>query len=324
MYLYYNTQGELLEFINDKSLQQYNGAEYNKLYVYIADEADDGELPSAVTGITTWFERVSGTPIAYGDILAPSAANEQATSILGPTVSTPTPSEIPYDRKRDLKYFVYGKTYQFLVVTMPTEVLNTNGVYAMSAQVIEGSSLGMVLGPAVYTIKKSAILPDAGITTSQFQYLLAQTRKGTAVFEGRAEVGGEVKDEAPFTLESYQNAICVNNDSAQNAYVAKVPDVEVPRAGDLFIYFYDTANINGQKTALFVVDNVSSVVSSLVDDNLQYTVTMNLEAICFLEGKDAYQQFDTVVRTIPQTLTAEQQAQVWTNLGLSDGDIVEY
>lgn len=241
MYLYYNTQGELLEFINDKSLQQYNGAEYNKLYVYIADEADDGELPSAVTGITTWFERVSGTPIAYGDILAPSEANEQDTSIIGPTVTTITPGQIPYDRKRDLKHFVYGKTYQFLVVTMPTEVLNTNGVYAMSAQVIEGATLGMVLGPAVYTIKRSAILPDATITTSQFQYLLAQ-----AV-----------------------------------AQIKELPDG------------FDFGNH-------ILVGEAGGAV---------------------YDGDIALSE---VLTSREQTLSDEQKAQMWANLGLSNGDIVEY
>lgn len=324
MYLYYNTQGELLEFINDKSLQQYNGAEYNKLYVYIADEADDGNLPSAVTGITTWFERVSGTPIAYGDILAPSDANEESTSIAGETVETITSGQIPFDRKRDLKHFKYGQNYQFFVVELPVDVRNTNGVYAMSAQVIEGATFGMVLGPAVFTIKRSAIMPDKGITSSQFQYLLANTRKGTAVFEGRVSVSGSPITIAPETLESYHDAVCVNDDSGDNPYVAKVPGIEVPRAGDLFIYFYEAANSNGQKTALFVVNSIPTVESQVVDGNLMFTVTMDLEAVCFFEGKDALQQIDTFIRYTPQELTAEQQAQVWANLGLSDGDIVEY
>lgn len=301
MYLYYDGQGSLLEFINDKSLQQYNASSYNTLYLYVDNGQNDGNLPSTFSGINYWFERISGTPIAYGDILPSTAANEQATSIDGGSVTTITTGQIPFDRKRDLKYFVYGKTYQFYALTLPAEVLNTSGVYAMSAQVLQNETLSMVLGPAVFTIKKSALLPTSTITVSQYQYLIAQTRKGSVIFTGA--ISGQTTASIP--LEDLTGATIYYNETY-------VTGIDVPRQGDAFIVEYETANANNQKVALYIISSVS------INGD---TTTADLKGICFI---DAPSLEGTVLTTAPQTLTAEEQAQVWENLGLSDGDSVEY
>ena len=91
MYLYFNRNGVLKEIINDTALRQGND-NYNAIYCYFED--------ITYLGKEFWFRY------------------KLNDGTLFPRVETTTKitKEIPFDNKRDLKYFKYFKSYNFIVI----------------------------------------------------------------------------------------------------------------------------------------------------------------------------------------------------------------
>lgn len=99
MYLYFDKTGVLKEIINDESLRQGNYG-INEINVYI--------------------EGVEYTSIDVSYLLPSS-------SIVGPSNYDDFVSkEIPFDRKRDLRYFQYHKEYSFLVIPIEAVEIETD------------------------------------------------------------------------------------------------------------------------------------------------------------------------------------------------------
>ena len=155
MYLYFDTQGNLKEQINDQALRQGN-SNINYLYVYW-EKSEDNEN---ITGLWARFKADDGT---YN----PSSS----TWIQSNTYVEQT---IPYDKSRDLKFFNYFKTYKFYVIQLPDAVLGQSGAWLGTLQFVETNSI-TTLGQLAFYVSESnaSVEADENINIAQWNYLIA-------------------------------------------------------------------------------------------------------------------------------------------------------
>ena len=91
MYVYFDNLGNLKEIVNDKVFRVGN-SNYNEIYVYIDKQNYDN-----VSGITTTYYLPDGDK-----------------SVEAYTINI-VETQLPYSKKRDLKFFEYFKTYKSLM-----------------------------------------------------------------------------------------------------------------------------------------------------------------------------------------------------------------
>lgn len=157
MYLYFDRNGTLKEYVNDDALRQGNDG-INKMYIYV----DRNDLH----GVDARFTLADGTII--------QAPNEYTTFVN---------KEIPFDAKRDLRYFKYYKGYRFLVIDLASEdfgdvnPLSYGGTVHASLNFILLGSLPplLQLGDINFNVEVSAdggnVLPQEYLNLSDYQYL---------------------------------------------------------------------------------------------------------------------------------------------------------
>lgn len=155
MYLYFDTQGNLKEQINDQALRQGN-SNINKLYVYW-EKSEDNEN---ITGLWARFKADDGT---YN----PSSSTWIQTN-------TYVEETIPYDKNRDLKFFNYFKEYKFYTITIPDAVLGQSGAWLGTLQFVETNSI-TTLGQLAFYVSESnsSVEADENINIAQWNYLIA-------------------------------------------------------------------------------------------------------------------------------------------------------
>lgn len=99
MYLYFDRKGVLKEIINDEALRQGNyGVNYIKIF-WEGTAEQDGQ-GTAYISLEASYLREDGSSV--GPLLCDTFATEQ----------------IPFDRKRDLRWFKYYKDYRFCVIDL--------------------------------------------------------------------------------------------------------------------------------------------------------------------------------------------------------------
>lgn len=171
MYLYFNNQGVLKEIVNDEAIRQGN-SRINKIRFFI-----EGAEPQIVdnvykaltfiTGIRTFID-VEGNPIETVDIENNTSTTEQ--------FSLQTEElEVPYNKKRELKFFKYFTKYEMFSITVPDDVLNINGTVGCRVQMIsaEGiTTLGLIVFNVEGTGTDAVISPDTAINIAQWNYLI--------------------------------------------------------------------------------------------------------------------------------------------------------
>lgn len=269
MYLYFDYKGTLLETINDEALRQYNkGVNTINIYIESAPDSvtgivpDDGKIPSYIKGIQYWFQ------LANGDKLQ----NETYA------VGTKVKKTIPFDRKRDLRHFRYGKQYEFFSFQIPSglyersevdantvnfvsegDVFKSSGLSLMTVQALterindDGTvSKGAIsLERVAFTVEDAVVLPEDIVSTSEFNWLLQEYVFGDYL---RAQL-------------VYTKVDVINTDHAFTVDGDKYSiDLEFslfnrdPRANDVFLYVY--TNASGTNIALATVDSVTGQVVS--------------------------------------------------------------
>ncbi len=184
MYLYFSSNGTLKEIINDAAIRQGGSGIYEirffieGAYPQVADETVNDEVVPVYQAITfqsgqRTFYYVEGNEIAPG-----SESFDITTSIM----------QIPYDKKRELKFFKYWTNYRMFKITIPSNLLNQNGTAACIIQmiieagtIVDGVPLEddkiLPLGPIIFNIEKTAekciIEPDTAINVAQWNYLIS-------------------------------------------------------------------------------------------------------------------------------------------------------
>lgn len=159
MFAYFDKNGTLREIINDEAIRQGN--------------MNADSLPAYVNAIYAYFEGQDGSNVAscWAVFAKPdgSLTNEEQYT------ETAT-EQIPYDRKRVLKYFKYFTDYEFHVVPMPNEILAESGTCAATIRLVMetgGEKSILALGKIPFVVEDEVVKADHLITQSQYNYLIS-------------------------------------------------------------------------------------------------------------------------------------------------------
>jgi len=144
MFIYFDRNGVLQEVINDKSARL-GDLNANEIYVYV----DEVELDD----IWLTLKRPDGTLSVEKSFIANKVVRE-----------------IPYDPKRDMKFFKDYKEYEFYKFTISDEI-TIEGVYQATIRMTYEDTLS-ALGVLVFKAETGVIKSDQNITQAQYDYLI--------------------------------------------------------------------------------------------------------------------------------------------------------
>ena len=146
MYIYFDRNGTIKEVINDESIRR-GSSHYNKIYCYLEGNPDIDDI---------WYLQKN-----------PDGTLTNEVSFVDNIVT----KAIPYDAKRDMKYFQDFEEYQFYVFTLSSSYLSQNGLVVATIRVAENNTL-WALGELTFNVQANVINSDNDITQSQYDYLL--------------------------------------------------------------------------------------------------------------------------------------------------------
>lgn len=164
-YIYFDINGRLREYVTTPKRK---GSEnVDTLFVYW--EGNDGAivLPSQCF-IEYGHESIHAGPLT---------ANKISRSI------------IPFERERDLKFFQYGKTYQFMCFDLPTAVSSTSGFWHSSVSIHDrlSNNVVQVLGDITFEVEESSIVPSGNLNLSQYNYILDKVDQTLAKYDSKLD-----------------------------------------------------------------------------------------------------------------------------------------
>ena len=190
-YIYFDINGRLREYVTTPKRK---GSEnVDTLFVYW--EGNDGTivLPSQCF-IEYGHENIHAGPLT---------ANKTSRTI------------IPFDRERDLKFFQYGKTYQFMCFDLPTAVSSTSGFWHSSVSIHDRltDNVVQVLGDITFEIEESSIVPSGNLNLSQYNYILDKIDQTLAKYDSKLD------RKAPTSIvDSNENSIVDFHDNEVTFY----------------------------------------------------------------------------------------------------------
>lgn len=189
MYIYFDSNGYLKEFINDPKRE--GSQNVNKLYIYIEpsiETVQDKIIDNQ--NVKVWM-LLNNYPSGTADFRLMNLLNHvtdddgNILNTLSFNFEEDTVYEtIPYNKDRDLKYFVYGRYYQFIKLTIPSEVLLSSGEVSCSLSLVNPETspqtqYRFVLDIFTFIVQDSVIKKNINITQAEYAYLLA-TKIGIA------------------------------------------------------------------------------------------------------------------------------------------------
>ncbi len=148
MYLYFDKKGTLKEIINDEALRQ-GSYGVNKMYIYIDD-------------------------LVYNSIDVSYLL--QSNLVVGPlNIDDFTEEEyIPFDAKRDLRFFKYNKKYRFLVISLSEKdpfgnsALDEAGVVHCEMQAVLPEQGLLQLGDVNFNVEENAVLNQKQVASQEY------------------------------------------------------------------------------------------------------------------------------------------------------------
>lgn len=189
MYLYFNSDGVIKEVVNDTAIRQGNSG-VNRIHFFI-----EGASPEVVNNVYKALSFDNGVR-TFIDVEGNNLTTE-AFDI------TTTNLEIPYNKKRELKYFKYWTKYEMFTISVPDNILNDNGTVGCRIQMVlnEGSEIDpdidtddvlLTLGLVLFNVEittggKSIIQPDTAINIAQWNYLIKNMQTTDTVYT-KAEI----------------------------------------------------------------------------------------------------------------------------------------
>lgn len=164
-YIYFDVNGRLREYVTTPKRK---GSEnVDTLFVYW--EGNDGTvvLPSQCF-IEYGHESIHAGPLT---------ANKISRTI------------IPFERERDLKFFQYGKTYQFMCFDLPTAVSSTSGFWHCSVSIHDRltHNVVQVFGDITFEVEESSIVPSGNLDLSQYNYILDKVDQTIAKYDSKLD-----------------------------------------------------------------------------------------------------------------------------------------
>lgn len=178
MYIYFDSNGYLKEFINDPIRE---GAQnVNKIYVYVEPSTNktktvtiDGVERGVYAFLSTYTTGTVDYKLDDEEITTESFVLDHTHDLVY--------EQIPFDKKRDLKYFKYFEYYEFLKLTIPSTVTSGSGRVDCSINLTDpldsaSSQLIFPLDMINFMVQDSAIVKNIPITRAQYSYLLAMLK----------------------------------------------------------------------------------------------------------------------------------------------------
>lgn len=166
MYIYFDVNGNLREIIyNPVRKGSYND---NEIFIYVESQSggleQDGifKLPTAYTA----------AKISFDDLDTGNSLNgNDGTPLPMTKLSGDNAIQIPYDSKRDLKYFKYGHKYEVWSITLPDAVTNQSGVVVTTAY-LYNTTAQKALNTFTFNVESSVgIALGSTMSESQYSYL---------------------------------------------------------------------------------------------------------------------------------------------------------
>lgn len=157
MILYYDEFFKLKEIINDKELYQGNN-NVDSIYVYVENHED-------------LYGNASIQYELYGDSFNPEYSKTYLNDGFIDNF------EIPFSKKRDLKYFNYGRTYRVIEFKIPNgdngseNILENSGLVKATIRLTTETSV-QSLSMFTFNVNEGVVSNSKNITESQFDYLL--------------------------------------------------------------------------------------------------------------------------------------------------------
>lgn len=244
-YIYFDINGRLREYVTTPKRK---GSEnVDTLFVYW--EGNDGTtlLPSQCF-IEYGHEKVHAGPLV---------ANKVSKSI------------IPFDRERDLKFFQYGKTYQFMCFNLPTAVSSTSGFWHSSVSIHDRltNNVVQVLGDITFEVEESSIVPSGNLDLSQYNYLLDAIRENRIIYDSNGNVSAKFTDSG---LQITGSSLTLNGETWGFTNVSKKGADGTKRSVGmlLFNFLYDSGTSVDLGSALLLTD--TRQVFALGDEDIEY------------------------------------------------------
>lgn len=171
MFVYFNKEGVIKEIINDSSIRQGN-ANVNTVYFFI-----EGADPQTTTDDLGMYYKALFFSLGRYTMYLLDEHGEPLPSIEGVSFDiTTVKMEVPYDKKKELKFFKYFTRYEMFQLPIPQEVLNYKGTVGLKFQMVNNDAIdtqGLVVFNIEGTSPDLEIAPDTAITIAEWNYLLA-------------------------------------------------------------------------------------------------------------------------------------------------------
>lgn len=199
MFVYFNKEGVIKEIINDSSIRQGN-ANVNTVYFFI-----EGADPQTATDTNGMYYKALFFSLGRYTMYLLDEHGEPLPSIEGESFDiTTVKMEVPYDKKKELKYFKYFTRYEMFQLPIPQEVLNYKGTVGLKFQMINNDAIN-TQGLVVFNIEGTSpdleIAPDTAITIAEWNYLLANMltpgdvytkAEANSTFQGKLTAGDNI------------------------------------------------------------------------------------------------------------------------------------
>lgn len=243
-YIYFDVDGRLREYVTTPKRK---GSEnVDTLFVYW--EGNDGTtvLPSQCF-IEYGHEKVHAGPLVADAI---------------------SKTIIPFDRERDLKFFQYGKTYQFMCFNLPTAVSSTSGFWHSSVSIHDrlSNNVVQVLGDITFEVEESSIVPSGSLDLSQYNYLLDAIRENRIIYDSNGNVSAKFTDSG---LQITGSSLTLNDETWGFTKVSKKGTDGTKRSVGMLLYnfLYDSGASVDLGSALLLTD--TRQVFALGDEDIE-------------------------------------------------------
>ena len=244
-YIYFDVDGRLREYVTTPKRK---GSEnVDTLFVYW--EGNDGTtlLPSQCF-IEYGHEKVHAGPLVADAI---------------------SKTIIPFNRERDLKFFQYGKTYQFMCFNLPTAVSSTSGFWHSSVSIHDRltNNVVQVLGDITFEVEESSIVPSGNLDLSQYNYLLDAIRENRIIYDSNGNVSAKFTDSG---LQITGSSLTLNDGTWGFTKVSKKGADGTKRSVGmlLFNFLYDHGGYVDLGSAIFLTSERN--VYALSDESIEY------------------------------------------------------
>lgn len=176
---------------------------------------------------------------------------------------------IPFNRERDLKFFQYGKTYQFMCFGLPTAVSSTSGFWHSSVSIHDrlSNNVVQVLGDITFEVEESSIVPSGNLDLSQYNYLLDAIRENRIIYDNNGNVSAKFTDSG---LQITGSSLTLNDETWGFTKVSKKGTDGTKRSVGMLLYnfLYDSGTSVDLGSALLLTD--TRQVFALGDEDIEY------------------------------------------------------